>query len=318
MISAIIITERVEAGEERQTRSRVGTWRKPWACVDMLGQSAVARFAEYLRREGCDSVSVVGNDLALSRRSKAPTDHWVNAELLLANHQQEGFETILVARCGAYVEFDLAEMLRFHNEHGEATTRGEAADGPLDLWMVNSSSFSSREGIVSALRAANSVPYQLAGYVNRLQTAGDFRRLVLDSFSSRCGMRPEGSETRPGVWICEGAQIERSARIVAPAFIGRDVKIADECLITRGSNIESNSQIDFGTAIEDSSILSDSYVGIGLDLSHSVVDGSSLLNLQHNVTLEITDPVVMRQKPVRGGSRQSWAGVERVALSSTE
>ena len=66
-------------------------------------------------------------------------------------------------------------------------------------------------------------------------------------------------------------------------------------MITRCSNVEMNSYVDFGTAVEDSSILSDTYVGIGLDLSHSVVDGGDVLNLQHHVHLHITDPVVMRR-----------------------
>ena len=107
--------------------------------------------------------------------------------------------------------------------------------------------------------------------------------------------------------------------MVAPAFIGRNVHISAECLITRGSNVESNSRVEFGTAVEDSSILSDSYVGIGLELSHSIVDGHNLLNLRHNVSLEITDPVVMRKNTVRGGDRQSLNGESRqMALSSTE
>jgi hypothetical protein len=78
--------------------------------------------------------------------------------------------------------------------------------------------------------------------------------------------------------------------------------------------------VDFGTAVEDSTILPNSYVGIGLDLSHSIVDGRNLLNLQHNVDLEITDPVVMRQNTVGGGHEQSWASIEAstMELSSAE
>jgi NDP-sugar pyrophosphorylase family protein len=156
------------------------------------------------------------------------------------------------------------------------------------------------------------------GYVNRLVSPTDFRRLVVDGLSARCRLRPHGVETRPGVWICEGAQIGRGSRMVAPAYVGRNVQIMEDCLITRGSNVESNCQIDFGTAVEDSSILSDSYVGIGLDLCHSIVDGSNLINLRHNVTLEITDPVVMRKIAVRGGDRRPWADIERgqMALSA--
>ena len=62
--------------------------------------------------------------------------------------------------------------------------------------------------------------------------------------------------------------------------------------------MESDCQVDYGTVVEDSSILSNSYVGIGLDLSHSVVDGNNLLNLERNVTLEIADPCVIRQNRI--------------------
>jgi NDP-sugar pyrophosphorylase family protein len=186
--------------------------------------------------------------------------------------------------------------------------------------MVDTSGFPEDVPMLSTLLSAQPVMYQSQGYVNPLQSAGDFRRLVLDSFHSRCRVRPQGSEIKPGIWICEGAQIERSARVVAPAFIGRDSHISAECLITRGSNVESNSQVDYGTAVEDSSILSNSYVGIGLDVSHSIVQGRHLLNLRHNVNLEITDPAVMRPNTTRGGDCQSGTGIESspMALSSAQ
>jgi hypothetical protein len=56
-----------------------------------------------------------------------------------------------------------------------------------------------------------------------------------------------------------------------------------------------------------------------LDLSHSIVDGRNLFNLQHNVSLEITDPVVLRESTARGRGRQSSADVESgMAVSSVE
>jgi hypothetical protein len=47
--------------------------------------------------------------------------------------------------------------------------------------------------------------------------------------------------------------------------------------------------------VEDSSILSNSYVGIGLDVSHSIVNGNQLLNLERGVALEIQDPGMIRR-----------------------
>jgi NDP-sugar pyrophosphorylase family protein len=156
----------------------------------------------------------------------------------------------------------------------------------------------------------------VGGYVNRLENPSDLRRLVVDSLTSRCRLRPAGSETRPGVWIGEGTQVHKGARIVAPAFIGSESRIEEQCLITRCSNVESHCMVDYGTVVEDSAILSNSYVGIGLDISHSIVNGNNLLNLERGVALEITDPGVMRRNRVlrKESSRPSPAEFAPVGM----
>jgi hypothetical protein len=80
--------------------------------------------------------------------------------------------------------------------------------------------------------------------------------------------------------------------------------------------------VDYGTVVEDSSVLSNTYVGIGLDLSHSMVEGNNLLNLQHEVVLKISDPVVLRPisgsrvRPGKDGSFLANLGVSDIAMSS--
>lgn len=322
MVGAIIISDQVGAAEDNQFPSYVGSSPRPWSAVDVLGKAPLARLAEYLKSQLCDAVSVIANVPPDGRRPKT-VHQALTSEITVdrfANYKREGCETVLIVRCGAYVELDAAEMFSFHQERDMGVTRAFTDDEPLDVWMINTSGFPENVPMLSTLLSAQPAMYRSQGYVNPLQTVRDFRRLVLDSFHSHCDVRPQGSEIKPGIWICEGAQIERSARLVAPAFIGRDTHISAECLITRGSNVESNSRVDYGTVVEDSSILSNSYVGIGLDLSHSIVDGRHLLNLRHNVNLEITDPAVMRQNTVRGGDHQSWPGIESspMALSSAE
>jgi hypothetical protein len=319
VVGAIIIGDQTGAMEDKQSPSRFSSHWAPWASMEVLGNTPIARLAEDLKKD-CNAVSVISNH----RDHPEKATHQVSiADLAadrFANYKREGFETVVIVRCGAYVEFDVVEMLNFHQEQGVGVTRALSDDAPLDVWMVDPLGLPEHVATLSTLLCARPAMYRSQGYVNQLRTAREFRRLVLDSFYSRCRLRPQGSEIKPGIWSCDGAQIERSARVVAPAFIGRDVHISAECLITRGSNVESNSRVDFGTAVEDSTVLPNSYVGIGLDLSHSIVDGHNLLNLRHNVNLEITDPVVMRQNTVGGGRRQSWASIETspMALSSAE
>jgi len=320
VVGAIIIGDQKGAMEDQQSPSRFSSYQAPWASMEVLGMTPIARLAEDLQKD-CDTVFVISNDRD-SQHAKA-THQASIADLAadcFANYKREGLGTVLIVRCGSYVELDVAEMFNFHQEQGMSVTRAFSDDAPLDVWIVDPSGLPEHVASLSTLLSAKPAMYRSQGYVNQLRTAREFRRLVLDSFYSRCRLRPQGSEIKPGIWSCDGAQIDRSARVVAPAFLGRDVYISAECLITRGSNVESNSRVDFGTAVEDSTILPNSYVGIGLDLSHSIVDGRNLLNLRHNVNLEITDPVVMRQNTVGGEHRQSPANIETsaLALSSAE
>jgi tetrahydrodipicolinate N-succinyltransferase len=286
--------------------------RTPLACVEVLGRSLTGRLVDELRRAEVDAISVfadatiaprnAGVDSSANVALYAAEDPWDMAAQKLADYAETEIEAILVMRGSAYVEFDLTDFLQSHREQGRAVTRAFNHEGPLDIWIIDKVRLAEGDDMLTILRTYNPARYGVRGYVNRLEHPRDLRRLVVDGLTSRCRFHPLASEIRPGVWIDEGAQVNRDARIVAPAFIGRGSRVEAQCLITRCSNIESNCQVDYGTVMEDSSILSNTYIGIGLDLSHSIVDGSNLLNLERNVTLEIADPCVIR--PNRVASKQ--------------
>lgn len=281
--------------------------------IELLGQSVFGRLIQHLSYFSFDPMSVfVDSSLAreivdLPGMQVDATDVWRGVARSLTEAKEAGIDAVLLVRAGAYVEFDPADLIRFHRDCGNVVTRACDDRGLLDLWVVDPGIVQENTDWKSRLQTPGRPYYQAHGYVNRMETLRDMRQLVIDGLSSRCHLRPQGVEVRPGVWMAEGAQVERGARIVAPAFLGRDVKISEQCLITRCSSIERNCQIDYGTVVEDSSILSGTYVGIGLDLSHCIADGTRLMNLTREVALEIKDPVVMRlirQNKPRGESNR--------------
>ena len=266
------------------------------ATLELLGQSVLQRMVEELRKAKVDEITVfVDEPLSSDISAGATNTAWEAASEQLVKFGKKGVDSILIAELGAYVELDFAELFRVHQESDKGITRAFHQNSPLSFWVVNPTMLPESQEVRGVLHRGDSAEFHASGYINGLETAADLRRLVNDGLGCRCQFRPQGLEVKPGIWMAPGAQVERAARIVAPAYIGRNVKIGDECLITRGSNVESNSQVDYGTAIEDSSILSNTYVGIGLDLSHSIAHGNSLLNLQHDVLLQISDRAVMRQ-----------------------
>ena len=267
------------------------------ATTEILGQSVLQRTVAELKKAKVDQISVCA-DAGLSsdlNGVKADVTAWESGAERLRWLADRSSEPILIFELSAYVELDFVDLLSFHQESGKAVTRVFHESGAIGLWAVNPAAFPGVSEMRSVLDEIGGVEYYTSGYINRLETPADLRRLVSDGLGGRCQCRPQGFEVKPGIWMAQGAIVEKAARIVAPAFIGRGVNISDECLITRGSNVESDSEVDYGTTIEASSILSNTYVGIGLDLSHSIVQGSNLLNLQHEVVLHISDPAVMRQ-----------------------
>lgn len=299
------------------------------AGVEVLGRSVIGRVVEGLRYGNVDAISVFvdrsfipyGFEDSANIAPYLTADAWLSAGCKLISLRNSGVDSVLIARVGAYMEFDAKDAIQRHREQGAEVTRACDEHGALDLWIVDPARFNAEGNLLHALLAAPAAQYEVRGYVNRLEHPEDLRRLVVDSLTSRCGFRPQGTEVRPGMWMAEGAQVDRGARVVAPAFLGRSVRIAEQCLITRCSNVESNSYVDYGTVVEDSTILSNTYVGIGLDLSHFIVGGRSLVSLRRNVVLDINDPVVMRENKPRTEAdrlRSTDFGFGDMALLSAE
>lgn len=296
-------------------------WQGCVASIPVLGCSAIARTVESMKCAGTSEISVFSTSVRSRKDGIIPNEEqaWRAATDALRVGQERGLDAVLIMRSGPYIECEWPSLLEQHREYGEAVTRAVDREGPLDLWVVDPDRFCVDGDLLLALRAAKAAEFAVEGYVNPLQGARDLRRWAIDILSARCQARPQGTEVRPGLWMAAGTQIGRSARIVAPAYIGCGVKISDDCLITRCSTVEANSHVDFGTAIEDSSVLPDTYVGIGLDLSYSVVDGSEILNLHHEVRLRISDPVVLRRHSPRvQDESEPVFETKEMALSSIE
>jgi hypothetical protein len=282
---------------------------KPFACLDILGKSLLSRTIAFLEGAGVGHISVVADRSICHRALWFPRkpvevalvdradEVWPRVERKIEEHADDGVETVLVARLGAYVEFELADVLQFHSDCGQLITRVWDKRGPWDFWIVGARAArppgSLAWGSASGRAWRSAVPYFPRGYINPLSDVSDLRRLVVDAFLGRCGVRPSGIEARPGIWIDEGARVDRGARIVAPAYIGTNTRIRAAAVITRFSSVEHDCRVDCGTVVEDACILPYTYLGQWLDVSHSVVDGGTFINLQRNVAVEIADPALI-------------------------
>ena len=282
-------------------------------CLEILGQSVLDLTVLRLRQAGIRKISVIAQAGSLAFwpardieiiAVRQSSDRWPRAIRKLKEQAAHGVEDVLVIELGAYAECDFAEALQVHRAGRTGLTQLHDGQQPLDFWIVNAAVLRTSGldcafsfGLDKMMGAA--VPFPIKAYVNRLADARDLRQLVVDAFLGHCAIRPRGREVRPGVWMDDGARPHRSARIVAPAYVGHAVKLEPSAVIARFSNVERNCRVGAGTVVESASVLSHTALGRGLDVSHAVVHGNQFADLARNVVLRIDDPNLLRDTAPR-------------------
>lgn len=288
----------------------------PLMMLDVLGRSPLLRMVDELKLAGVTDVTVIGS---LSKERKALLDHeaekmadWIDAapDSLWQTAEQSfaaiaaGCESVIVARLHAYAELDWKQLLGHHRAYSNRVTRAwtgsQESEQPLDIFVLGTSRRNDAAYLFrNALRQSRieSVRYTAGGdeYVKLVESPADIRQLAVDGLMMRSSMKPIGKEIKPGVWVGPGSRIDSTVRLVAPAFIGKRVKVGAGAVVTRNSAIEHHSIIDCGTVVDDSSIQPYTQLGAGLDLMKSVVCRRSIFNLKRKSEIEIFDPKLLRE-----------------------
>jgi hypothetical protein len=279
---------------------------EPLGCCEILGRSTVERTIERLTSIEVDVISVlVDADLSFQtptlRGSFANVSFQVVDDLdsaiaqKLREYSVNGVQRSFVHSAETFTEADLLDLFYFHREARQTATRAYDREGALALWVVDCA-LPIKPEVVKVLSDAgrHGSSYFVREYARRLAHPRDLRGIAADMLQGGCEKGATGREIRPGVWIDEGAKVHRRARIVGPAYIGCGSKVRADTLITRCASIERQCCVDYGTVIEDSSLLPNTHVGIWLDVCHAVAKGNKLFSVSRDVGIEISDPSVMR------------------------
>jgi len=289
-------------------------------CVEVCGRSLVERSVERFTAIGVDRISILvdaGVPMPALREKnekvtvQAVEDLGPSIASTIKEHALQSIDHSFIIRGDNYTETDLLDLFSFHREARQEITPTYCKAGDLALWVVNCAK--ARETSLANLLevGGRGSRYFIREYVSCLNDCRDLRRFASEVLRGVCETRPSGRQIRPGVWIDEGAEVHRRARIVAPAYIGRGARIRADALITRLTSIEEDCVVDCGTVIEDSSILANTSVGICLDLCHAVVSGNKLLSLERDVVVEISDAAVLHSTVA---SRRLRAGIKPASV----
>jgi NDP-sugar pyrophosphorylase family protein len=271
--------------------------RHPMSCWEVVGRSIVDHVLMRLQDFGVQHTSMISEEpIAPAYRSShvdgSGGKFWPAWERAVAEHLNRGAQALLLLRLGTYAEVDVLDLVRFHRERSSPLTQVQGKEGPLDFVIVDTAHLrrgtgSLRSQFGAVLRHRHH--YMFKGYTSRLKTHADFRRLAKDALLGRNAIRPVGDEIQAGVWLGQGARVDSTVHLQAPAYVGAHTTVKGACTIIGASTIERLCKVDFGTTIDGSCIFPGTYLGMGLNVRRSIVAGRKLFHLDRNVTVEIRD-----------------------------
>jgi hypothetical protein len=308
----------------------------PFGLIDLAGKSPLQRVVERLHRFGISPVTAVINGYPYAGAFSAlngltpvvtPAERfWRSAETAFNDLAQSGAELVILIRLGAYAELDFEKMVQFHLDKHCRVSQVAHEGRPLQTFCISASRRNDAASLFRSelTKCRTECPlFEHVGYTNFLSSTLELRQFAIDVLTLQTETAPAGQQIRPGVWVAAGAQIEKGARVLAPAFIGARARVRSGTVITRCSSIEQHAQIDCGTVVENSSVLPYCSVGAGLELAHSVAGFAQIWNLRRACTVQITDKKLVRHIAATSGNtllasaadlvtyvpRQFWRGI---------
>ena len=126
--------------------------------------------------------------------------------------------------------------------------------------------------------------YIAEGYWTDVGSIGEYMRANYDVLQGKVRTEPIGDEIRLGVFVDGDVEIDRSAVIEGPVYIGRGTKIGQNARIVGPTMIRSYGVVDAYASIDRSVVWRNSYIG-----DHSEVHGSIVgrqCSLKSRVILE--------------------------------
>ncbi|MGH9511785.1 MAG: hypothetical protein ACRD2U_06575 [Terriglobales bacterium] len=275
----------------------------PLVCHEILGETLLKRTLNRMRESGIGQPTVLyeesGSESIFPSRVPRAGKFFHQWEAAVGEHLNQGADILVLIRLGAHLEVDFAKLLEFHRESSSILTQVYDRKSAFDTAVVSAQQLNCETGSYRG-RLSALIPYhkryEFSGYANRLRGPQDFRKLAQDGLTGRSSIRPVGREVSPGIWIGDGADVDSTTRITAPAYIGAHTRVKGSCRINGATTIERDCEVDFGTSVTDSSVLPGTYLGVGLNFVHSIVTADRIFHIDRNVEVEISDPNLLGKR----------------------
>ena len=116
-------------------------------------------------------------------------------------------------------------------------------------------------------------------------------------------------ELRPGVWVGLHCRISRGAKLQAPCWLGKNVRVGAGATIGPEAIVEDGAVIETAATIQQSYVGQETLVGEFTQIAHSVAWGERLIDTRAGSVARVADPFVLcsLRRPARQRA-PDWLG----------
>jgi hypothetical protein len=131
---------------------------------------------------------------------------------------------------------------------------------------------------------------------------GWFRAVRTRLASLDSGYRVGAKELSPGVWAGRGSIISPGAKLIAPCWIGENVRIDTETVIGPGAILEDFVVIERGVEVSESWVGPETFVGTLVRVRESLAWGSTLISWRTGSCISVPDGFLLSSLRNKSGS----------------
>jgi hypothetical protein len=274
---------------------------RPLILEPVLGKPALQRAIELLVRLGCQDIHILlGDDAAVIRQHLQSGDRWgcnVHYHYLSAFSEAQQFIRLLKIDMNQHYWVGTATAVPILEEAILTKSDPDNFVHPIESLEPTVSGWAAFAGHLltacndwGVLRADPSaqIPQHESPTV-RYQGALRCSTMAQFHASTQALVSLLNDQTV----VRRGCHIHPSAKLVAPVWIGEQVKIGKDCVIGPNTRIEAMSVIDEGTVVTQSSVGDLSYVGSALEVTGSTIMRGQMYRASLAMSLDVNDEALL-------------------------
>ncbi|MCU7905778.1 MAG: NDP-sugar synthase [Candidatus Thiodiazotropha sp. (ex Epidulcina cf. delphinae)] len=209
------------------------------------------------------------------------------------NHEAPDSAETLLIHGDILLNLDIHEFLRQARATGRKRVYGLKEEQAVMMWEPGAAGHSAQLDFDAGIIAESACIELQAANVNMLNSFPEFHQANMDLISGRLvSLSPHGRTSVNGLIHNHGSKINAESLKSGFAYIGNNCNVHKTVQFDSGVIISDRVIIDRGAKLENSVVLSDTYIGEMVTIKNAIIYGNTLIRIDSGSVMQLEDELL--------------------------